>query len=329
MEILVSLLFTLIEYSLFPIIWAFVRCKAISAKKYRWICFGVNLAVNLVMHLLVLSSPSGFYSGAFLLWTVVFTAIGVKILKNRNMIESQHADQKDGGSGNAGIASSEVLFEEPPHDEALPAGEQNEMIPSVIERTAENATCNTEKERIKSAPVAKFCRKCGYPLGEGAMYCRSCGTKVETISSCRTTDTSVTSNVAAGNANRAFSIEGEDEDSIDYGCAVERAAGLQQVFSPQFKLDLKGIGVSPKIRRAFIFIEDGEWQKADEYLERVLDDEPESAYAYLGKLLVDLNLNNASQLIQHTEATVQNPHYKRALRYSDGALKQFLESLLK
>ena len=44
-------------------------------------------------------------------------------------------------------------------------------------------------------------------------------------------------------------------------------------------------GVAPLLKRAFMFLEDGNWQEADAYCEKVLDQDPENAQAYLGKLM--------------------------------------------
>ncbi len=40
--------------------------------------------------------------------------------------------------------------------------------------------------------------------------------------------------------------------------------------------------ITPLLKRAYIFLEDGKWQEADEYCEKVLDMDPENALAYLG-----------------------------------------------
>lgn len=47
-----------------------------------------------------------------------------------------------------------------------------------------------------------------------------------------------------------------------------------------------GTSVDSLLKRAFMFLEDGDFSIADEYCERVLDIDPENARAYFGKLLV-------------------------------------------
>ncbi len=41
-----------------------------------------------------------------------------------------------------------------------------------------------------------------------------------------------------------------------------------------------GTDTEPLLKRAFMFLEDGNWSEADEYCEKVLDIEPENAKAY-------------------------------------------------
>ncbi len=54
--------------------------------------------------------------------------------------------------------------------------------------------------------------------------------------------------------------------------------------------------VSPLLRRVFLFLEDGDWQNADEYCERVLDIEPENALGYLGKLMAEQRVRKQEDL---------------------------------
>ena len=48
--------------------------------------------------------------------------------------------------------------------------------------------------------------------------------------------------------------------------------------------------IEPLLKRAFMFLEDGEWDKADNYCEQVLNQDPENAQAYLGKLMAELHV---------------------------------------
>lgn len=54
--------------------------------------------------------------------------------------------------------------------------------------------------------------------------------------------------------------------------------------------------------RAFMFLEDGNFDEADEYCEKVLDIDPENAQAYLGKLMAELRVETQDRI-----KTPQNP----------------------
>ena len=82
--------------------------------------------------------------------------------------------------------------------------------------------------------------------------------------------------------------------------------------------------MNPTLRRAFIFIEDGNWEEANEYLEKVLDDEPENAFAYLGKLLIDLKVKKQEKLVDLAQTFDNNPNYKKAYKFADKELKERL-----
>ena len=75
------------------------------------------------------------------------------------------------------------------------------------------------------------------------------------------------------------------------------------------------------LKRAYIFLEDEEWESADEYFEKVLDADPENAYAYLGKLLVDLKVKSKEALYGCTTDFIENKFYQKVMRYGDESLK--------
>ena len=89
----------------------------------------------------------------------------------------------------------------------------------------------------------------------------------------------------------------------------------------------KSVGVStnetstaPLLRRAFIFLEDGEWNRADEVLEQVLNQDPENAQAYIGKLMVELHVVRQDDLKNCEETFDNSNNYIRAIRYGDDSV---------
>lgn len=81
---------------------------------------------------------------------------------------------------------------------------------------------------------------------------------------------------------------------------------------------------APLLRRAFMFLEDGEWDSADEYCEKVLDLDPENAEAYLGKLMAELHVRTRDGLKDADEPFDDSNNYKKAFRFGDDKLKEKL-----
>lgn len=86
---------------------------------------------------------------------------------------------------------------------------------------------------------------------------------------------------------------------------------------------------APLLRRAFLFLEDGDWTSADEYCERVLDLEPENAEAYLGKLMAELRCSRREALRACQAPFDGSDNYQKALRFSGAALKEELSDAAK
>ena len=86
-----------------------------------------------------------------------------------------------------------------------------------------------------------------------------------------------------------------------------------------------GSNTEPLLKRAFIFLEDGDFKSADEYCEKVLDINPECAEAYLGKLMAELNVKKRGKLrdVEFPFDTYDN--YKKIMRFGDEKLKAQLK----
>ncbi len=81
---------------------------------------------------------------------------------------------------------------------------------------------------------------------------------------------------------------------------------------------------TPLLKRVFMFLEDGDWDAANEYCEKVLDIDPENASAYLGKLLFDLRVRKQELLRDQTEPFDDNKNYQKTIRFADEKLKSTL-----
>ncbi|MDR1713639.1 MAG: toll/interleukin-1 receptor domain-containing protein, partial [Coriobacteriales bacterium] len=81
----------------------------------------------------------------------------------------------------------------------------------------------------------------------------------------------------------------------------------------------------PLVKRAFICLEDGEFDKADQLLEQALNLDPENGQAYLGQLMAEAKVRKQSNLPGHSAPLTTLKSYQRAVRFADKKTKAFLE----
>lgn len=85
---------------------------------------------------------------------------------------------------------------------------------------------------------------------------------------------------------------------------------------------------APLLKRAFMFLEDGNWQEADAYCEKVLDLDPECAEAYLGKLMAERNVKKQEDLADLAEPFDGNNNYQKAVRFGNEKLASTLKGYI-
>ena len=82
------------------------------------------------------------------------------------------------------------------------------------------------------------------------------------------------------------------------------------------------------LKRAFMFLEDGDWSAADEYCEKVLDIDPENARAYLGKLMAECRACRMEDLQNCEQPFDGNGNYNKILRFADPKLIETLKGYI-
>lgn len=82
--------------------------------------------------------------------------------------------------------------------------------------------------------------------------------------------------------------------------------------------------IVPLLQRVGLFLEDNEFDRADEYCERILDMEPTNADAYLGKLLVEFRCTTREQLERCQVSIADSKNYAKIIRFGDGTQKSFV-----
>lgn len=88
---------------------------------------------------------------------------------------------------------------------------------------------------------------------------------------------------------------------------------------------------APLLKRIKLFLEDGDWNSANDYCNRVLDLDPECAQAYFYLMMAKLQARTVEQI---GEMSLENgisddEYYKKAYRFADDALKTKLDNLHK
>lgn len=86
--------------------------------------------------------------------------------------------------------------------------------------------------------------------------------------------------------------------------------------------------VDPLLKRAFMFLEDGEWNRADDFCEQVLNQEPENAQAYLGKLMAELHVRRQEDLLNCEQPFNNSNNYQKAIRFGEEKLSSELKAYI-
>lgn len=79
--------------------------------------------------------------------------------------------------------------------------------------------------------------------------------------------------------------------------------------------------VVPLLERVSIFLEDGKWNDANIYCEKVLDIDPKNAQAYLGKLMAELRVKSRKQLADCAQPFDNFDNYGKVIRFGDEKLE--------
>lgn len=76
-------------------------------------------------------------------------------------------------------------------------------------------------------------------------------------------------------------------------------------------------GINSLMERTYLFMEDGDFDSAEEYIERVLDIDPKYAPAYAAKVCVAFRIRKESGLTDAPFLYEDNPDWQKALRFAD------------
>ena len=108
-------------------------------------------------------------------------------------------------------------------------------------------------------------------------------------------------------------------DMSKIGFTQDLSRSVAKVLDAQ-KLDLEK-KTAPLLKRAFLFLEDGDWQNAEEYCEKVLSIDAESAHAYLGKLMAQQHVRTQENLKYCAKSFETNSNYQNLMCFAEDALR--------
>lgn len=89
-----------------------------------------------------------------------------------------------------------------------------------------------------------------------------------------------------------------------------------------------GVGIDSLLKRAFLFIQEGSLDKASEYIERVLDQNPEEPRAYVARYLMDCGVQRESDLANLTTPVKRTQNLVNAEVFGGEAYRERLEGYL-
>lgn len=81
------------------------------------------------------------------------------------------------------------------------------------------------------------------------------------------------------------------------------------------------------IKRAYMFLEDGEYETADTYFDKILDIDIEDSRAYIGKLLASCKLKSEDEIPNLPQTVTDDKNYIKALRFATPEQKARYEAL--
>lgn len=128
------------------------------------------------------------------------------------------------------------------------------------------------------------------------------------------------------------------QDMSKLGFMADLVRGIQKITSlaePKQTVNetvvMQNVGdTAALLKRAYIFLGDKNWNSANEYLEKVLDINPECSKAYLGKFMLSEQIENEESIAKKPKIFDSNQaDLKKALQYASDKEKNDILALLK
>lgn len=171
LNILVSLILTVVIYSLPIIIYRYaIKKEPVSKKKAKRITIIYAIPAFFVMSLIIFSiNGSGAAGGSIILWSYINYRMLIGGKKEANAKTEPIAEQQ-----NLSITDAPVSDTEPNNENSATSGVSKVHV-TVSQKKSAPKPSDADRQPI---PKIAFCRKCGNKLSEGSRFCNMCGTEV-------------------------------------------------------------------------------------------------------------------------------------------------------
>ncbi len=113
-----------------------------------------------------------------------------------------------------------------------------------------------------------------------------------------------------------------DDGKNQGGAAVEKAAQTAPATGTAAP------GITSLMERTYLFMEDGDFKSASEYLDRVLDIDPKYAPAYVAKACVSFGIRKEAGLAVTTFLYEDNADWQKAMRFANSQQKRIYEGYI-
>ena len=122
----------------------------------------------------------------------------------------------------------------------------------------------------------------------------------------------------------------QSQDMSKIGFVQDLIRGVKKVLDSKKPTETKpappqitatGANIENLMKRVYLFMEDGDFASANEYLDKVLDEDAEYAPAYAGKVCTALGFRKEEQLAEATFLYGDHPDWKKALRFASAQQK--------
>lgn len=134
----------------------------------------------------------------------------------------------------------------------------------------------------------------------------------------------------------------QSQDMSKIGFMQDLLRGIQKVMNAGNQAEASGAvrqvvqtaaggmtpGINSLMERTYLFMEDGDFDSAEEYINRVLDIDPKYAPAYAAKVCVDFRIRKESELADVPFLYEDNSDWQKALRFADSKQRAIYEGYI-